>query len=276
MCCVNETLNKAFETYHFQERSPGAPNASARLPWVNLWILVESMKPSQAKTNAHEWYPKKYASNRGIQWERRWSLLKRKSTSVTKGNGGQTYLTIATPIPMKQRPRPRSVPDRHSGECWAHLAQMGSHSCHDHDIPPQPSHTHSCLLAVQTPPKQSLTKPEPIPGLPNPSTAFPKGCCTDVCLVSIPEAVNTISEHIWPFPTNPKHLESHWPTLSLHAHLWTRRLSIRNRDRAKPERLAVFPIESYSFSSVLIIICLSLPLSRSLLSFLSSVNPVFV
>ena len=47
-------------------------------------------------------------------------------------------------------------------------------TCHDHDIPPQPSHTYSCLLAVQTPPEHSLTKPEPILGLPNLSTAFPK------------------------------------------------------------------------------------------------------
>ena len=76
-------------------------------------------------------------------------------------------------------------------------------NCHDCDIPPQPSHTCLCLLAVQTPPEHSLTKPEPIPGLPDPpiafpnsSAAFPKGCCTDVCLVSIPEAVNTIPEHI--------------------------------------------------------------------------------
>ena len=75
--------------------------------------------------------------------------------------------------------------------------------CHDRDIPPQPSHTCSCLLAVQTPPEHSLTKPKPIPGLPDPSiafpnssAAFPKGCCTDVCLVSIPEAVNIIPEHI--------------------------------------------------------------------------------
>ena len=45
--------------------------------------------------------------------------------------------------------------------------------CHDHDIPPQPSHTYSCLLAIQTPPKQSLTPPKPIPGLPDPSIAFP-------------------------------------------------------------------------------------------------------
>ena len=76
-------------------------------------------------------------------------------------------------------------------------------NCHDCDIPPQPSHTYSHLLAVQTPPEQSLTKPEPIPGLPdpsiaflNPSAAFLKGCCTDICLVSIPEAVNIIPEHI--------------------------------------------------------------------------------
>ena len=73
--------------------------------------------------------------------------------------------------------------------------------CHDHDIPPQPSHTYSCPLAVQTPPEHSLTKPEPIPGLPDPSiaflnssAAFLKGC--RICLVSIPEAVNTIPEHI--------------------------------------------------------------------------------
>ena len=46
-------------------------------------------------------------------------------------------------------------------------------------------------------------KPEPIPGLPDPSiafpnssAAFPKGCCTNVCLVSIPEAVNTIPKYI--------------------------------------------------------------------------------
>ena len=74
-------------------------------------------------------------------------------------------------------------------------------TCHDRDIPPQPNHTYSCLLAVQTPPEHSLTKPKPILGLPdpptafpNPSTAFPKGCCTDICLVSIPEAVNTIPD----------------------------------------------------------------------------------
>ena len=125
--------------------------------------------------------------------------------------------------------------------------------CHDRDIPPQPSHTYSCPLTVQTPPKHSLTKPEPIPGLPNPSIAFPKGCCTDICLVSIPEAVHTIPEHIWPFPMNPKHLESHQPTPSLHTHLWTWRLSMRNCDRAKPERLVVFPIESYSFLSYLLL-----------------------
>ena len=78
-----------------------------------------------------------------------------------------------------------------------------SRLCHDRDIPPQPSHICSCLLAVQTPPEHSLTKPEPIPGLPDPSiafpnssAAFPKGSCTDICLVSIPEAVNTIPEHI--------------------------------------------------------------------------------
>ena len=75
--------------------------------------------------------------------------------------------------------------------------------CHDRDVPPLPSHTYLCPLAVQTPPEHSLTKPEPIPGLPDPSIAFPnssaaflKGCCTDICLVSIPEAVNTIPEHI--------------------------------------------------------------------------------
>ena len=82
-------------------------------------------------------------------------------------------------------------------------AQRGHRGCHDRDIPPQPSHICSCLLAVQTPPEHFLTKPEPIPGLPDPSiaflnssAAFPKGCCTDVCLVSIPEAVNIIPEHI--------------------------------------------------------------------------------
>ena len=75
--------------------------------------------------------------------------------------------------------------------------------CHDRDIPSQPSHIYSCLLAVQTPPEHSLTKPKPIPGLPDPSTAFlnpsaafPKECCTNICLVSIPEAVNTIPEYI--------------------------------------------------------------------------------
>ena len=80
---------------------------------------------------------------------------------------------------------------------------FGLTNCHDCDIPPQPSHTYSCPLAVQTPPEHSLTKPEPIPGLldpfiafPNSSAAFPKGCCTDICLVSIPKAVNTIPEHI--------------------------------------------------------------------------------
>ena len=91
--------------------------------------------------------------------------------------------------------------------------------CHNHDIPPQASHTYSCLLTVQTPPKHSLTKPKPIPGLPDPSIAFPKGCYTNICLVSIPKAVNTIPEHIQPFLMNLKHLESHQPTPSLHAHV---------------------------------------------------------
>ena len=78
-------------------------------------------------------------------------------------------------------------------------------SCHHRDIPPQPSHTYPCLLAVQTPPEQSLTKPKPIPGLSNPSTAFlnpsaafPKGCCTNICLVSIPEGMlhqHLLSKH---------------------------------------------------------------------------------
>ena len=84
-----------------------------------------------------------------------------------------------------------------------HLLVADSGHCHDCDIPPQPSHIHSCLLAVQTTPKQSLTKPKPIPGLPDPSIAFPnpsaafqRRCCIDVCLVSIPEAVNTIPKHI--------------------------------------------------------------------------------
>ena len=155
--------------------------------------------------------------------------------------------------------------------------------CHDRNIPPQPSHTYLCLLTVQTPPEQSLTKPKPIPGLPDPSTAFlnpsaafPKGCCTDVCLVSIPEVVNTIPKHIWPFPMNPKHLKSYWPTLSLHAHLRTWRLSMCNHNWAKPKHLAVFLIESHSFSLILIIICPSLPLSHSLLSLLSSINPVSI
>ena len=35
--------------------------------------------------------------------------------------------------------------------------------CHNHDITPQPSHTYSCLLAVQTPPKHSLIKPKTHP-----------------------------------------------------------------------------------------------------------------
>src|SRR5438128_5684719 len=47
-------------------------------------------------------------------------------------------------------------------------------------------------------------------------------------------------------------------------------------DRVKPKCLALFPIESHSLSLVLIIICLSLPLSRSLLSLLSSINPVSI
>ena len=54
--------------------------------------------------------------------------------------------------------------------------------CHDRDDPPQPSHIYLCLLAVQTPPEQFLTKPKPISGhsdpstaFPNPSAAFPKG-----------------------------------------------------------------------------------------------------
>ena len=46
--------------------------------------------------------------------------------------------------------------------------------CHDRDIPSQPSHVYSCLLAVQTPPEHSLTKPEPIPGLPELICSIPE------------------------------------------------------------------------------------------------------
>ena len=86
--------------------------------------------------------------------------------------------------------------------------------CHDHDIPPQPSHTYSCLLTVQTPPKHSLTKPKPIPGLPDSSIAFPKGCYTNICLVSIPKAVNTIPEHIQPIPNTSNHSWWIWNILN--------------------------------------------------------------
>ena len=126
--CINEMLDEVFETYHFQKRSPGALNTFARLPQVNLWIPVELLKPSQAKTNAHKRYPKRFASNWGTQQERQQSLLKRKSTSVTKRNGGWTYLMITMLILMKHRPCPWLVPDRHSGECWAHLAWVQTHS----------------------------------------------------------------------------------------------------------------------------------------------------
>ena len=61
----------------------------------------------------------------------------------------------------------------HATDLVANFTKLTLTNCHDRDIPPQPSHTYSCLLAVQTPPKHSLTKPEPIPGLPDPSTAFP-------------------------------------------------------------------------------------------------------
>ena len=67
------------------------------------------------------------------------------------------------------------VPDNKSHLCTCSNHKSGTlYSCHDRDIPPQPSHICSCLLAVQTPPEHSLTKPEPIPGLPDPSIAFPK------------------------------------------------------------------------------------------------------
>ena len=131
------------------------------------------------------------------------------------------------------------------------------------DIPPQPSHTYLCLLAVQTPPEQSLTKPEPIPGLPDPSiaflnssAAFPKGCCTDVCLVSIPKAVNTISDEpktswipstnpkLVPLPLNPK-TQYAQPQLG---EAWT---------------LSSIPDWVLFLPSILIIIRLSLPLSHS-------------
>ena len=58
------------------------------------------------------------------------------------------------------------------------------------------------------------------------------------------------------------------PTPSLHAHFQTWRLGMCNCNQVKPECLAFFLIESHSFSLVLIIICLSLPLSRFLLSLL--------
>ena len=48
-------------------------------------------------------------------------------------------------------------------------------ACHDRDIPSQPSHVYSCLLAVQTPPEHSLTKPKPIPGLPELICSIPEG-----------------------------------------------------------------------------------------------------
>ena len=101
---------------------------------------------------ATEAHPARYARTMWRKAEARWS------TSAT--NAGTTRIFLAQPpCPLVE-------------------------TCHNRDIPPQPSHTYLCLLAVQTPPEQSLIKPEPIPGLPNPSIAFPnssaaflKGCC---------------------------------------------------------------------------------------------------
>ena len=148
--------------------------------------------------------------------------------------------------------------------------------CHDHDIPPQPSHTYSCPLAVQTSPEHSLTKPEPIPGLPDPSiafpnssAAFPKGCRTDICLVSIPEAVNTIPDKpgtSWIPSTNPE-LACSLPNLK------TRYVQLRSGEARTPSYIPdgvlflFFCI--YYYPSLLTLVLF-------LLSLLSSVNPVSV
>ena len=79
-------------------------------------------------------------------------------------------LRLAQWTMTNEKPEPTDMD--HGGTVDRERLQLHNH-CHDHDIPPQPSHTYSCLLAVQTPPEQSLTKPKPIPGLPNPSIAFP-------------------------------------------------------------------------------------------------------
>ena len=96
---------------------------------------------------------------------------------------------------------------------------------------------------------------------------------------STPELIATptlLSKHYWSsehhsqthltIPDKPETFLIPWTNLSLHAHLWTWRLSMCNCDQVKPEYLASILIESHSFSLVLIIICPSLLLSYFLLS----------
>ena len=125
-----------------------------------------------------------------------------------------------------------------------------------------------------TVPDQTQTHPRPsrfIYSIPEPSAAF----------LNLLLHRHLLSKHSWSgehhsFPTNPKHLKSHQLTLSLHAHLWTQKLSIRNCNRVKPKHLASFPIESHSFLSYLLLSispypclvpsCHSFPLSTLYLS----------
>ena len=179
-----------------------------------------------------------------------------------------------------------NVPHLHPHSASAHNTSACTHAsitCHDHDIPPQPSHTYSCLLAVQTPPEQSLTKPKPIPGLPDPSTAFPnpsaafsKGCCTNVCLVSILEAVNIIPEHIWPIPDEPEtsRISSTNPKLA-HSPLNPKTQYVQPRSgKAQtpsyiPDWVLFLFFCTYYYPSLLTLVLF-------LLSLLSSINPVSI
>ena len=111
---------------------------------------------------------------------------------------------------------------------------------------------------------------------PNPSQAFPKGCCTDVCLVSIPEAVNTIPKHIWPIfdklktsripLTNPELARSPLNPKTQYTQLW---LGEAQMPSYIPNWVLFLFSRTYFYLSLLTLISF-------LLSLLSSVNPVSV
>ena len=110
----------------------------------------------------------------------------------------------------------------------------------------------------------STRSPDPTRTLPDQTQTHPR---PSQFIYSIPELICSIPEGMLHWRLLSKHSwsgEHHsWIHLTIlnepetswipSTHPWTWRLSMHNHDRAKPERLAVFPIKSYFFLSYLLL-----------------------